>query len=143
MRSLRNTDQGARYSQIATRGAVRSSLSVHIDIPPSLGIVGVLRGADDALYRARTSLFPLGFSSLLGHNYPRALPSGAGTTTDGGQLAELLQALLAAGLGARATWISVRRRGRPPDLTGGGLGHREKIGRGGQEVFKVPKDTPL
>lgn len=93
--------------------------------------MGLLRRAEESFYGARKPLFPLGFSSLLGHNSPYTLPCGAGTTTDGGQLAKLLQVRhLSAGLKA--------------DLTIGGLRHREeKIWRGGREVLKVPEDASL
>lgn len=143
MRCLHRANHRPHYFWVATCGAERSSL--WIGSSWSLGIVGLLRRADESFYRARTSLFPLGSSSLLGHNPPHTLPFRSGTTTDGGQLAELLQArYLSAGLGAQLTSISGRRRGSKPDLTPGGLRHREeKIWRGGQEVFKVPKDTPL
>lgn len=60
-------------------------------------------------------------------------------------MAEILQAHhLSAGLGAQLTWALGGRRGSKPDLTLGGLRHiEEEIWRGGQEVFKAPKDTPL
>lgn len=90
----------------------------------------LLRRADESFYGAGTSLCPLGFSSILDDTSPYTPPFGLGATADGGQLVELLQA-------------GGRRRSMP-DLTLRGLGHSdERIRRRGQEVIKVPEDTPL